>query len=173
LFEKSPHAEAAAAGLFNECVSCHGNHGIQKASVELFAKACAQCHAKDPKQLQLRDDIAGLIHGAQSGYSNAVTVVHNATVRGLATDDEELLLQEAKTQVTQLEAMQHLLAADQLRPVVKRSDEIVKLTLADVADLQRTERWKRHALTPIWVFLALMAIIFWAKRRQLEQGRRP
>jgi hypothetical protein len=173
LFEKSPHAEAAAAGLFNECVSCHGNHGIQKASVELFAKTCVQCHAKDPKQLQLRDDIAGLIRRAQDGCSNAVTVVHDATVRGLATDDEELLLQEAKTQVTQLEAMQHLLAVDQLQPVVKRSDEIVKLTLADVADLERIERWKRHALTPIWAFLALMAIIFWAKRRQLEQGRKP
>ncbi len=173
LFGKSPHAEAAAAGLFNECVSCHGNHGIQKASVELFAKTCAQCHAKDPKQLQLRDDIAGLIHRTQNDYSNAVTVVHDATVRGLATDDEQLLLQEARTQVTQLEAMQHLLAIDQLQPVGKRSDEIVKLTLADVADLERTERWKRHALTPIWVFLAIMAIVFWAKRRQLEQGRKP
>jgi cytochrome c553 len=173
LFGKSPHAEAAAAGLFNECVSCHGNHGIQKASVELFARACVQCHAKDPKQLQLRDDIAGLIHRTQSDYSNAVTVVHDATVRGLATDDEQLLLQEAKTQVTQLEAMQHLLVVDQLQPVGKRSDEIVKLTLADVADLERTERWKQHALTPIWVFLALMAIVFWAKRRQLEQGRKP
>ena len=146
--------------MFNECVSCHGNHGIQKASVELFAKTCVQCHAKDPKQLQLRDDIAGLIRRAQDGCSNAVTVVHDATVRGLATDDEELLLQE-------------LLAVDQLQPVVKRSDEIVKLTLADVADLERIERWKRHALTPIWAFLALMAIIFWAKRRQLEQGRKP
>ena len=173
LFGKSPHAEAAAAGLFNECVSCHGNHGIQKASVELFAKACVQCHAKDPKQLQLRDDIAGLIHRTQNDYSNAVTVVHDATVRGLATDDEQLLLQEARTQVTQLEAMQHLLAVDQLQPVGKRSDEIVKLTLADVADLERTERWKQHALKPIWVFLAFMAIVFWAKRRQLEQGRKP
>jgi hypothetical protein len=173
LFEKSPHAEAAAAGLFNECVSCHGNHGIQKASVELFAKTCVQCHAKDPKQLQLRDDIAGPIGRARADYSNAVAVVHDATVRGLATDDEQLLLQEARTQVTQLEAMQHLLRVDQLRPVVKRSDEIVKLALGDVADLERTERWKRHALTPIWVFLALMATMFWAKRRQLERGRHP
>jgi hypothetical protein len=121
----------------------------------------------------LRDDIAGLIHHAQNGCSNAVTVVHDATVRGLATDDEQLLLQEAQTQVTQLEAMQHLLAVDQLQPVVKRSDEIVKLTLADVAGMERFERWKRHALTPIWAFLALMAIIFWARRRQLEQERKP
>jgi cytochrome c553 len=173
LFEKSPHAELAAAGLFNECVSCHGNHGIQKASAELFATTCIQCHAKDLKQLQLRDELAGLIHRAQADYTNAVAAVHDATVRGLATDDEQLLLQEAKTQVTQLEAMQHLLAVDQLRPVATRFDEIVKQTLGDVADLERIERWKRNALAPIWAFLALMAILFWAKRRQLEHKRKP
>ncbi|MGA2139007.1 MAG: cytochrome c3 family protein [Verrucomicrobiia bacterium] len=172
LFLKSPHAEAAAAGLFNECVSCHGNHGIQKTSVKLFAKTCVQCHAKDPKQLQLRDDIAGLIHRTQNDYTNAVTVVHDATVRGLATDDEQLLLQEAKTQVTQLEALQHTLAVDQLQPVAARADEAVHQTLANVGQLEQFERWKRHALTPIWVFLTLMAIMFWAKRRQLEQGRK-
>ncbi len=173
LFAKSPHAEAAAAGLFNECVSCHGNHGIQKASVDLFAKACVQCHAKDPKQLQLRDDIAGLIHRTQNDYSNAVTVVHNATVRGLATDDEQLLLQEARTQVTQLEALQHTLAVDQLQPVAARADEDVHHTLANVGQLEQVEVWKRRALTPIWIFLAVMAVLFWAKRRQLEQGRKP
>ncbi|HUJ70742.1 MAG TPA: hypothetical protein VLZ30_00750, partial [Verrucomicrobiae bacterium] len=159
--------------LFNECVSCHGNHGIQKASVELFAKSCGQCHAKDPKQLQLRDDIAGLIQRAQNNYSNAVAVVHDATVRGLATDDEQLLLQEAKTQLTQLEAMQHLLAVDQLQPVVARADEAVHQTLTNVGQLEQVELWKRRALTPIWVFLAVMAGLFWAKRRQLEQGRKP
>jgi hypothetical protein len=173
LFDKSPHAELAAAGLFNQCVSCHGNHGIQKASVGLFATTCIQCHAKDPKQLQLRDQLAGLIHRAQADYTNALTAVHEATVRGLATDDEQLLLQEAKTQVTQLEAMQHLLAVDPLRPVATRFDEVVKQTLGDVADLERIERWKRNALAPIWAFLALMAILFWAKRRQLEHNRKP
>ena len=172
LFAKSPHAEVAAAGLFKECVSCHGNHGIQKASVELFAKACIQCHAKDPKQLQVRDDIAGLIRRAANDYESAAAMVHDATVRGLATDDEQLLLQEAKTQVTQLEALQHTLDVNQLQPVAKRSDEVVKLTLADVADLERVERWKRHAMVPIWIFLAFMAIIFWAKRREIERGPR-
>jgi hypothetical protein len=173
LFAKSPHAEAASAGLFNECVGCHGNHGIQKASVELFAKSCVQCHAKDPKQLQVRDQIAGLIQRAQSDYSNAVTVVHAVTVRGLATDDEQLLLQEAKTQVTQLEALQHTLAMDQLQPVAAHADEAVHQTLADVGQLEQVELWKRRALTPIWVFLAVMACLFWAKRRQVAREDQP
>jgi cytochrome c553 len=169
LFEKSPHAEAAKAGLFNECVSCHGNHGIQKASVELFAKACVQCHAKDPKQLQVRDDIARLIREAQTNYEHTVTMVHDATVRGLATDDEQLELQEAKTQVTQLEALQHTLSPAELRPSALRSEAVVADILVGVNRLEKIERWKRHALVPVWIFLGVMAVLFWAKREQFER----
>src|ERR1043166_10160114 len=109
LFEKSPHAEPAKAGVFNECIGCHGNHAIQKASVELFATSCVQCHANDPKQLAVRDTVAGVIRTARGEYDRATNIVHEATVRGLATEDEQLLLQEANTQITQLEALQHIL----------------------------------------------------------------
>jgi hypothetical protein len=169
LFEKSPHAEPASAGLFNECISCHGNHAIQKASVELFDKTCVQCHANDPKQLAVRDAVAGLIRKQQAGYERAAAAVHDATVRGLATEDDQLLLQEAKTQVTQLEALQHLLSPEELQPVAGHSEEIVKETLADITGLEQFESWKRLALWPIWGFLLLMALLFWAKRRQIER----
>jgi len=169
LFAKSPHAEAAAAGVFSECVSCHGNHAIQKASVALFSTACVSCHANDPKQLQVRDAVAGLIQQAQTSYRHADETVHAATIRGLATDDDQLLLQDAKTQVTQLEALQHTLAPAQLQPVAQHSAEIVTQVLKDVRHLERFEMWKHKALWPVWAFLAIMAVIFWAKRRQLEK----
>lgn len=172
LFAKSPHAEPASAGLFKECVSCHGNHGIQKASVELFAKACVQCHAKDPKQLQVRNEIAHLIRQAQTNYEHTVTMVHDATVRGLATDDEQLELQEAKTQVTQLEALQHTLSPDELRPSALRSEAVVAEIAVGVNRLEKIERWKRHALVPVWIFLGIMAVLFWAKRVQFERNRK-
>jgi cytochrome c553 len=168
LFEKSPHADAAKAGVFNECISCHGNHAIQKASVELFATSCVQCHANDPKQLVVRDTMANMIRRAKDDYERADATVHDATVRGLATEDEQLLLQEAKTQITQMEALQHTLSYEQLKPVNDRADELVKLITADIAHLERVELWKRKALWPIWAFLAFMAVVFWAKRRQLE-----
>ena len=172
-FAKSPHAEAAAAGAFSECVSCHGNHAIQKASVELFSKACTECHAKDPKQLKVRDTIAGIIFKAQEDYSTAGAKVHDATVRGLATDDDQVLLQDVKTQVTQLEVLQHTLDAGQLRPVAKHATDTANQVLADVGDLERFELWKREALWLVWAFLMTLAVLFWMKRRQLENDRKP
>ena len=173
LFAKSPHAEVAAAGAFSECVSCHGNHAIQKASVELYAKACITCHANDPKQLKVRDEVAGLIRQAQTDYKNADDSVHAATIRGLATDDDQVLLQDAKTQVTQLEALQHTLTMAQLEPVAQHSGETIAQVLTNVKHLERFELLKRKALWPVWGFLAVMAILFWAKHRQLENQDKP
>ena len=168
LFAKSPHAEAASAGLFNECISCHGNHAIQKASPALFQTSCIQCHAKDPKQLAVRDTVAGLIRSAMAGYSRATAQVQAATIRGLPTDDDQLLLQEAKTQVTQLEALQHTLAVEQLKPIAAHADELVRQTQADITGLEKLDWWKRRGLIPVWAFLLIMAALFWAKRKQLE-----
>jgi hypothetical protein len=170
LFEKSPHAEAAKAGLFNECISCHDNHAIQKASVDLFGKACVQCHAKDPKQLALRDQIVGMIETARGAYDRAKLRVNQATVRGLATEDEQMLLQEANTQITQLEAMQHTLTPEQLRPCATRTEDVVADILRDIHNLERFEQWKRSAIVPVWIFLGVMAVLFWAKRREVERG---
>ena len=169
LFTQSPHGELAAAGLFNGCVSCHSNHAIKQASPQLFSTACVQCHAKDPEQLKLRDELAGLIRKAQERYDQAAAAVQAATVKGLATDDQQLLLQEAKTQATQLEALQHTLSMKKLQPVADKEFEIIKQTRADVASLERVEQLKRFALMPIWIFLGVMALLFWLKRRQLEQ----
>ncbi len=173
LFAKSPHAEAAAAGAFSECVSCHGNHAIQKASLDLYAKACSECHANDPKQLKVRDAVAGLIRQAQADYKYADETVHAATIQGLATDDDQVLLQDAKTQVTQLEVLQHTLTMAQLEPVAQRSAETIAQVLTDIRHMKRFEWWKRKALWPVWAFLVVMAVIFGAKRRQLENKRKP
>ena len=89
--------------------------------------------------------------------------------RGLATDDEQLELQEAKTQVTQLEALQHTLSPDELRPSALRSEAVVTDIMVGVNRLEKIERWKRHALVPVWIFLGIMAVLFWAKREQFER----
>lgn len=167
LFEKSPHAEPAALGLFSECVSCHGNHAIQKASLDLFAVACVQCHKNDKKQLSVRDAVAGVIRKAGNEYQAAASLVRTATVRGLATDEEQLLLQEAKTQVTQLEALQHTLTPTELQPAAARATDLFRFIRSGVAELEQVENWKRRALIPVWLFLVAMAGLFWLKRKQV------
>ncbi len=77
-------------------------------------------------------------------------------------------MQEAKTQVTQLEAQQHILSPDLLQPVAERAEESINLTQANIARLEQVERWKLLALVPIWAFLMLMALLFAVKRLILD-----
>jgi hypothetical protein len=170
LFTKSPHAAAAAAGKFIQCVGCHGNHAIQQPSGRLFDQSCVRCHAKDPKPLAVRDSLIAVLQAARGAYERAGERVRDATVRGLATDDEQLLLQEAKTQVLQLEVLQHTLAPDELRPGAARTEELVVDTLRQVDHLERVELWKRLAVVPLWALMILMAILFAAKRLILKMG---
>jgi hypothetical protein len=123
--------------------------------------------------LAVRDTVVGTLQKAAGAYERASVRIQDATVQGLATDDEQLLLQEAKTQVTQLEALQHTLSPDELRPSALRTEDIVAEVLIGVNRLERIEHWKRHALVPVWIFLGIMAVLFWLKRGQCERKRKP
>lgn len=173
LFEQSPHAQAATTGTFSECVSCHGHHAIQKATADLFAQSCIRCHAQEPKSLARRDVIATLIHNVQGAYEHATARVKEATLLGLATEDQQVLLQEAKTQLTQLEALQHTLLPEQMQPVATRAEGIVKAVIAGIDGQERNEQWKHWALAGCWGFMLAMAVIFWLKRRELGQKEKP
>jgi len=176
LFGKSPHAAlisggAQESGKFSECVSCHGNHAIHKASIENFSN-CNECHSGHAKPAAVRDQLVAFLTKASLEYKQAADRVHSASTRGLATDEEELLLGEAKTQVTQLEALQHTLSPDLLKPVTVRAEEIAKQINHGVDGLERVERWKRLALIPIWGFFIVMAMLFWLKWKELARKRR-
>ncbi|MBI5395124.1 MAG: cytochrome c3 family protein [Verrucomicrobia bacterium] len=170
LFEKSVHAELAKNDLFKECVSCHGNHAIQRATPALFATACSQCHRPgETKPFEVRDRVAGLLRQAGEACAAATERVRLATVLGLATDDEQLVLQQAGTQLKQLDVLQHSLSPETVAPVAKQAGELAAQTLASVAELERRERLKRLALAPVGLFLSGIALLCWLKRRQIER----
>lgn len=172
LFDQSPHAELAREGLHGGCKACHGNHAIVEASVQLFTKVCEQCHSEGDKGLERRDALVSMIEQYQDSYTRAEQLVHDATVRGLATEEEQLMVQEIKTAVTQLEALQHTLQLDKLEPVAKRAAELTDVVEADIARMKRIELWKRLALVPMFAFLAIMAMLFAVKRLMLDMERK-
>jgi hypothetical protein len=172
LFEKSPHAELAREGLHGGCKSCHGNHAIRKASVKLFDRACTECHAEGDEGLARRDALVALIEKYQDAQARAEKMLHEAEIHGLETDDEQLLLQEISTAVTQLEALQHTLQVAELEPVAARAEEMTDRLESDLNRMYRIEQWKRLALMPIFSFLAIMALLLAFKRLLLDMQRK-
>ncbi len=172
LFEKSPHAELAREGLHGGCKSCHGNHAIRKASVKLFDRACIECHSEGDEGLARRDALVAMIEEYQDSQQRAEKLLHEATIQGLETDEEQLLLQEISTAVTQLAALQHTLQIEELEPVAARAAAMTDRLETDVERMRWIERWKRLALVPIFSFLTIMALLFAVKRLLLDMERK-
>ncbi len=168
LFDQSPHAAATAGGSFKGCISCHSNHDIQKASLNLYDQSCRRCHNQGGKPLAVRDGLEKTLREAATGYENAARSVQEATVQGLSTDDQKLLLQDARTRLTQMEVLQHTLSPENLQAVHGQFGKVIQQIQDGIADLKRFERWKRRSLIPIACFLLAMALLFWLKRRQIE-----
>lgn len=170
LFEKSPHREAAELGVFKECVECHGNHDIVKATPELFAVACVRCHPGEERPLGLAAHIRGVIDSLSLEYARADSLVQSAGARGFSTDEEQVLLQDGRTELTRLEALQHTLSLEEIEPARAAAATNIGQAAGQVEQKDAFNRKKRVALVPIWAFLFVMATLFWAKRKQIETG---
>jgi hypothetical protein len=168
LFEKSPHREAAALGVFNECVECHGNHDISKASLKLFGTTCVRCHSGEALPMALVGRISGLIDSLSGEYERASLLVQSAAAGGMATDDEQILLQEGRTALTRMEALQHTLSMEEIEPAAAAAAASIGQAAEQIQNKEAANHRKRLALVPIWGFLSLMAALFWIKRERLE-----
>jgi hypothetical protein len=170
-FEASPHAFYAKDGSFKGCVACHGNHRIHT-TVQAISGRCTPCHEAPDKEMKNFGALQELLARSRGEFTRTNERLAHATRAGFHTDDEQLLLEQAKTSLLQLPPLQHALNGTNVLAVTKTisgqlGEVEQRLQLQD-----RRERWKKFALFPIWLFLISMAWIFRAKRRQIE-GSKP
>ncbi|MBI3854895.1 MAG: hypothetical protein HY293_04310 [Planctomycetes bacterium] len=168
MFETSPHAFYAKDGSFKGCVVCHANHRIVT-SVPAMMGRCTPCHEAPDKEMKNFTLLEDFIARTRGDYARTSDRVAQAARAGRFTDDEQLALEKAKTSLLQLPPLQHALSQAKVAALAGTiSSELGEVDL-QLDRQERTERWKKLALIPIWVFLVGMAWLFRAKRRQIER----
>ncbi len=168
LFAESPHAAAAEEGIFESCVTCHTNHKILTTTNDIF-KQCTDCHEENDAAMNKRDEIFSLIHASDTSYQKSKIRLDSLARFGFHTDDEQLLLEEAKTSLLQLPPVQHTLNLQNVQKVVTSVDASLNDLNQRMDQIQRIERLKKIALIPIGLFLIGMSVLFWAKRKEIEK----
>jgi hypothetical protein len=166
-FESSPHAFYARDGSFQGCVACHASHRIVQDAPTILTR-CAPCHEEKDPEMKKGRDLVAVAAAPKADFARTSERLSAAARAGAHVDDEQLLLEAARTTLLQIPPTLHALDA-------KRIDALAAETRATLATIdarldarQRSERLRRLALFPIWIFLAAMAALFWAKRRKLE-----
>lgn len=167
-FLESPHAKLTEEGKFSECISCHGFHDIEHATPALYGTACVKCHAADSPAAQAGQDISKMLTESRSALTASEQTVKQASIEGIFVEDEEGLLEEMKTEVISMEPAQHALG----KKALSESHAHIMKTAGDVGEsVERKRRflkWRKVALIPIWIFVAVMMTALWLKYRQIK-----
>jgi hypothetical protein len=169
-FDKSPHAKLVEKGDFNTCVVCHSNHKVLPASDRIFDSACRVCHAAGDKALAARDRIAGTIRATSRRFDLAKEDLAQARRTGIGTEDEQVLLENAKTSLLELEPAQHALDPALLDPIAAEATASLDRLERTLSSARALERTKRLAILPAALFLALMSLGFWLRFRRIHRS---
>jgi len=168
MFEASPHAFYAKDGSFKGCVVCHANHHLVT-SVPAMSGRCAPCHEAPDKEMKNFAALQDLLGRARGEFARAGDRVAQATRAGLFTDEEQLALEKAKTSLLQLPPLQHTLHQAKVAALTDTISSELGEVQRQLDRQERTERWKKFALVPIWIFLLAMAWLFRAKQKRIER----
>jgi hypothetical protein len=169
-FEASPHAFYAKDGSFKGCIACHGNHRIVTSATEIVGR-CAPCHEKPDAEMTKFAALRDVLAGIRGDFGKTGDRLARASRAGLFTDDEQLALDQARTSLLQLAPLQHTLSAPKVGELAKQTASQLAAIERNLDRMERTERTKKMALIPLWIFLGAMAWVFRARGKQFESPK--
>jgi hypothetical protein len=111
-----------------------------------------------------------MIQEAQVRYVETSSRLGEVRRRGLMVQDEVFGLEQAKTQLTVLVAIQHTLDTKKVSEAAKNVSDICGQVASSLDEKEAALRWRRWGLLPLWVFLAAFIAALWVKYEQLRKA---
>ncbi len=173
-FVRSPHKPAFDKAGLPECVTCHGNHEIQRPTDDMLGgqtgTVCVRCHAAGSPG----NDGAVAMHNAierlKTVMTQTETELQRAAAMGMEVSEEQYAYREdVRPQIIKVRTQTHL--ADP-SAVVQAVDEAVKTAAkseaAANATLAEAQARRRNLLLPL-ALIVLVMVLLYVKLRQLER----
>ncbi len=168
-FLRSPHAPLLEQGEFAGCVVCHGDHHVLKADPRIFDRICKLCHEEGQKAVQVRQALQDQLRLTKERFEQAERKLALGFQKGIATPDDQVLLESARAALERMAPAQHSLSPELLQPI---ADEAATLMgrLDEILDAAATrETRKRAAILPVVLFFVLMSLGFFLRFRRIHR----
>jgi hypothetical protein len=173
LFEQSPHSKGFRTRGLAECVVCHGNHDVARASALMVGTGpdatCMKCHAHDEKPRKAADDIAGLLRRARDHAAEARDAVARARERGLRVAGAAYALDRVATAETKVRSVVHTLDPARVEAVVGDIDQAAAEAQSLVSAAEQDRRTERRAYYVALALAGLLLVLLVLKARQLDR----
>ena len=170
-FLDSVHAGIAQKGKFSQCVSCHGHHAITHADPSLYASACQKCHESGGTAMETGDKIAGMLALSVKKLDSAEKMISRAGIEGIYVEEEEGLLEKARTHAVSMAPRQHSLLINEISEIYEKFEEITGDIEKKIRLKKQHLKWRRGALVPIWIFIIIMMTALWKKYKLLKREK--
>jgi len=170
----NPHAPAARAGHFGQCISCHGNHAILPPQLSMLNTTCRKCHAQDSEPAALGAKLETMVLQAQARQAEAEKGIERLARLGADAEKMRGRLDEASTALKQIATIQHTLSVEKTQQQIIAVESICDEITGDIASYLRTLAVRRWALVPIWAYLLFtLGLLYWKRRRVEERDADP
>ncbi len=176
LFEQSPHSQGFRKRGLAQCVACHGNHDVARASALMVGTGpdatCMKCHAHDDKPRQAADAIAGLLRGAREHAADAREAVASAEAKGLRVPGAAYALDRVTSKELEVRGVVHTLDPARVEAVVGEIDAAVGDALRLVRDAERARTLERRGYYVTLGLSGLLLLLLVLKAMQLDRRSR-
>jgi predicted CXXCH cytochrome family protein len=176
LFEQSPHSQGFRKRGLAQCVACHSNHDVARASAIMVGvgpdATCMKCHSHDEKPRQVASDISDLLTGARERAAEARAAVARAEAAGLRVSGAQYSLDQVATAEQKVRGVVHTLDPSRVQAMVADIDSSVDETLRLVANAERARKLERRGYYAALVLSGLLLLTLVLKATRLDRRRR-
>lgn len=176
-FVASPHKAAFDRQALPECVVCHGNHEVLRATDDMLGigegSVCIGCHAPDSKGYAAAGQMHSAVGRLRGAIDGAQQAVMRANAAGMEVGEAEFTLQEAREALVQTRNQVHTADPASLEKVVGPGTDIATAVerTANDALIELANR-RRLAIIPLGV-IAIVAGLLYRKIRMLDSEEPP
>lgn len=176
LFEQSPHSQGFKKRGLAQCVACHSNHDVARASAVMVGlgpdSTCMKCHAHDDKPRQVARDISELLRGARERAAEARAAVARATALGLRVAGSAYALDQVSTAELKVRGVVHTLDPARVQALVADIDTSAAETLTLVSNAEHARKLERRGYYIALALAGLLLVTLVLKTLQLDRRRR-
>ena len=164
---RGPHADAADPDNAT-CVSCHGNHRVQRAELTLMDSTCGACHAVGSAALETGREIGQQLEAGRSLVDRVRSELDSAAAAAPVLRREVARLGAAVASLRQADAMTH--AWDREIIAARLAEFEVELGSVESRIREEDEERRRRGWIAgaVWLFVAANLILLWRQRKVLR-----
>ncbi|MDH3520316.1 MAG: cytochrome c3 family protein [Myxococcales bacterium] len=181
LFDGSEHKRAFERNGWPECAQCHGNHAIAKTADSMLNEAenslCYACHrqhaADNPRCIETARYFYDSITTLATETASFESEVHALAERGLDDEPLSIAVEELHETLQQSRSRIHAFNRSEFDAVADRGRAVVEKSRTLIANSDAEYRFRRNGLLIAIALTGLLALLLYAKIRQIESNEPP